>query len=181
MTMQHKLPLQIMMSSGLAKRDNWIVTLFLLTQAFDILLDYQLIRVISNNNNNYFKQLLSWYLDSTHYIINHKGSQTSPTARAYCHSFQILTEKVNHFNQLMQKDPFLPCSRYSQVRLLWLRSWNDRWNIIHGKQQFGKVISFRIWSSLNSQLAQSINLTLKKKTYAIIHSRGKTTSKNFSF
>ena len=36
-----------MMSSGLTKRDNRIVALFLFIQAFDILLDCQLIRVLS--------------------------------------------------------------------------------------------------------------------------------------
>ena len=46
--MLHKLHLQIMMSPGLAKRDNRIVTLFLFTQAFDIL-----VRVVGNRNNNY--------------------------------------------------------------------------------------------------------------------------------
>ena len=67
-----------MMSSGLAKRDNRIATsflfLFLFTEAFDILLDCQLIRDISNNNNNYSKQLRS----RTRHNINHKGSMTSP-------------------------------------------------------------------------------------------------------
>ena len=45
------------MSSGLTKRDNRIVTLLLFIQAFDILLDCQMIRVISDNNNNDSKQL----------------------------------------------------------------------------------------------------------------------------
>ena len=54
------------MSSILAKRDNRIVALFLFIQAFDILLDCQLIRIISNNNNNSSKPLRSGHLDPTH-------------------------------------------------------------------------------------------------------------------
>ena len=57
--MQHKLNIQILMSSGLAKRDNRIVTLFKFTQAFDILLDSQLIRVIINSSNNSSQHLRS--------------------------------------------------------------------------------------------------------------------------
>ena len=68
-----------MMSSGLAKRDNRIITVFLFTQTYDILLEGQLIRDISNSNNNYSKQFQGGRLDSTiHYIINYKGSMTSP-------------------------------------------------------------------------------------------------------
>ena len=37
--MQHKLRIQVMMSSGLAKRDNGILKLILFIQVFDILLD----------------------------------------------------------------------------------------------------------------------------------------------
>ena len=55
--MQHKLHLQIIMSSGLAKRDNRIVTLFLFVQALDLLLDCRLMRFFSNSNNNPSKRL----------------------------------------------------------------------------------------------------------------------------
>ena len=47
----------------------------------------------------------------------------------------------------MHKDPFLPCSRYSQVQLInCVHETTDELllqnNIIHEKQQFMKVISF---------------------------------------
>ena len=61
-----------MMSSGLAKQDNRFVTLFLFTQAFDILLNCQLIRVISNST-----RILSGFEADT--WIQHI---------TYCHSFQ---------------------------------------------------------------------------------------------
>ena len=90
-----------MMSFGLAKRDNRIITSFLFTQTFDILLDCQLIRDISNNSNNYSKQLRSRDFDSPHYIINDTGAVITPLSSDLLNSFQILTKKLITFHPLM--------------------------------------------------------------------------------
>ena len=97
--MQHKLHLQIMMNSGLTKRDNRIVTLFLFTQSSDILLDCHLIRVISNSSNNSSHNAATEIQHIT--LLTTKVLSLLPWVAAYCHSFEIPTEKLITFNLLM--------------------------------------------------------------------------------
>ena len=75
------------MSSGFAKQDNRIVTLFLFIQAFDILLDCQLIRVIRNNNNNYSNnfEVDTWIQHIT--VLTTMVLWPLSWVAAYCHSF----------------------------------------------------------------------------------------------
>ena len=76
-----------MMSSGFAKQDNRIVTLFLFIQAFDILLDCQLIRVIRNNNNNYSNnfEVDTWIQHIT--VLTTMVLWPLSWVATYCHSF----------------------------------------------------------------------------------------------